>query len=253
MNFKQKKLFPILFLSLLLGVFGAYSYLVKAVSESVAPETAVYVFPQKLATVPDKILSTSHHMASRKHTHFIASHQKTPVITQPIAQVETTPLTAVVTDKSGEFEAGLGSNKINETASDVQLGIRAGAIAPNIGIVLDLTAFPIHAYDHNFVTRFSLGAVKNTSDWMAVLYVNELVVFETSDPELSFYAGAGLNLPLTNGSLGFNFLVGLDHDVKLFGLRNESLFLETGLNTYAIDGESACTYLNLVGGYKFSF
>lgn len=252
MNFKQKKLFPILFLSLFLGVFSAYSYLMKAVSEPAIIEASLPIPTQKIVAIPAKSITTTHHIASRPQRQLVAARRESPVISQPVAQVETVP-TAIIADKSGEFEAGLGSNKIDHTSLDMQIGVRIGAIAPNSGVILDLTAFPIRAYDHNFVTRFSLGTVKNTSDWMAVLYVNELVVFETSDPELSYYAGAGLNLPLSNGTLGFNFIVGLDHDVKLFGLRNESLFVETGINTYAVDGESASTHLNLLGGYKFSF
>lgn len=252
MNFKQKKLFPILFISLFLGVFGAYSYLMKAVSEPAVTEASLPVTIQKVEVASVQSSSLSSRIASHPQPPLVASHKKSPVTTEQIAQVETAP-TAIIAGKSGEFEAGLGSNKISETPSEMQLGIRVGAIAPNSGVILDLTAFPIRAYDHNFVTRFSLGEVKNTSDWIAILYVNELVVFETSDPELSYYAGAGLSLPLSNGTLGFNFIVGLDHDVKLFGLRNESLFVETGINTYAVDGESASTHLNLLGGYKFSF
>lgn len=253
MNFKQKKLFPILFLSLLLGVFSAYSYLMKAVSEPAITEASLPVAIQKVAYVPAKSSSTSHHIASRPQRHLVAAHQEAPVITQPVAQVDTTP-TPIVADKSGEFEAGLGSNKIDEPSLDMQIGVRVGAIAPNLGLIFDLTAFPFRVSDRNLVTRFSLGAVQNDTNWTAVLYVNELIVLGTDNPNLSYYAGAGLNLPLNdNGGIGYNILMGIDHKMSLFGLKDESMFVETGLNTYATTRESASTHLNLLGGYKFTF
>jgi hypothetical protein len=151
-----------------------------------------------------------------------------------------------------EFNAGLGETELHSTPPSIQVDIRTGSIAPNYGIILDIVALPIKIAEQDLFTRFGIGAVKVGSEWKASLYLDELVYFKTDNPQTSFYAGAGVNLPLADeASLGLGAFVGIENKMSVFGNKQESLFLEIGASQFKINDQED-THLNLTAGYKFT-
>ena len=157
--------------------------------------------------------------------------------------------------KTDDFQAGLEEIKTGEFLSDIAVSIKVGAIAPNMGIVGDLSFLPFEFFDNaEFRTRVSLGFVQEKSIGSALVgYVNEVAEFKTSVPTLSFYVGGGINQPFTTGGkLGYNLLAGLEQTMNVFGSTRQSAFLETGVNTYSANGIDTTSF-NIMAGYKFEF
>ncbi|HAR62998.1 MAG: hypothetical protein DKM50_03780 [Candidatus Margulisiibacteriota bacterium] len=136
-----------------------------------------------------------------------------------------------------------------------QVDVRLGSIAPGFGVISDASFLPIAISNTAYLTtRAGLGFALDNDDSALVLYVNELLNFKMENSPFTFYTGAGINSPLKSDSkLGYNLVLGAEYPTKLSeGFRNEALFLETGINNFAV-GDNNKNVFNILLGYKFTF
>jgi hypothetical protein len=199
----------------------------------------------KAETRPESVPVVAHNAKKRSHVLAKAHSLHAPSLSNVAVVAENA--------KPEEFQAGSAGVSVADLIPALQVGFRLGSIAPNWGMGVDLTAFPIRAFDHDLVTRFSFNVVPHNSEWLGVLSVNELAMFKTDRPDLSAYVGAGANLPLTSGGeLGYNFVLGVEQKVAWFEHSHEAVFFETGLNSYRSDANSDDAHVTVMIGYKFA-
>ncbi|HAR64310.1 MAG: hypothetical protein DKM50_02125 [Candidatus Margulisiibacteriota bacterium] len=143
---------------------------------------------------------------------------------------------------------------VRDPLPDFQLGLRIGAIAPAFGIIADATVLPVVLSDTTALfTRISVGTAQDGSTSSTVAYITELVRFKKSKDPMAFYAGAGINLPFASGAnAGYNIVLGVERSISFLDMKNEAVFLETGLNSFKAKNVEK-SMLNFLGGYKFSF
>jgi len=136
----------------------------------------------------------------------------------------------------------------------LQFGIRTGAIAPAFGIIADATVLPVALSETvALFSRVSVGMAQERSASSTVAYINELIRFKNQNNPIAFYAGAGINIPFATGaSTGFNIVLGVERKLSFLGMKDEAVFLETGLNSFKSD-DTNNSLINFLGGYMFSF
>lgn len=133
-----------------------------------------------------------------------------------------------------------------------QLGVRVGGNMPGWGLFVDLNALPYTSFNTPLHSRFSLGVVQEGNAAVAVMHVDEIAIL-SRDTSTTLYAGLGLNVPLSsNSKLGYDLILGVEKPVKMFGLRNEAVYIETGITTFSGGAILDKTATMLSAGYKFS-